>query len=353
MINKHNDNLVAERSGHYIATQFFYILLAIVVFIVINLQYKTDKKINKSHIEAAMDLSTQRRIESIKPETICYGNSIMHGCVHGPLFQKLTQSRTLKVEFGGSASAVWYLVLKNQIITAKHKPKNLILFFRDQYLTDPLLFTGGKYKARFIDKFSVNEEPLLQRLLYNNRMTTKDQLLIKHYPLYYDRNKIKTSILSWVKTTATMFCLDMKSNKAAAALKYVFKDEHMNPSLLAQAQDEAAEVKSVGAYDFYDNVATSFLPEIIRMTKENKINLILVRVKLKSVAEGKTQPKALLSYAKDLKTYLGDHHVPFIDYNQNEEITTNYFRNKDHFTIPEGQVFFTKILAKDVARLLK
>ena len=80
----------------------------------------------------------------------------------------------------------------------------------------------------------------------------------------------------------------------------------------------------------------------------------MVRVKLKTVTEGKPQSEKLITYIKDLKRYLDDSNITLLDYNNDhEELTTDLFRNLDYFIIPRGQTFFTKRLANDTKHLLK
>ena len=63
----------------------------------------------------------------------------------------------------------------------------------------------------------------------------------------------------------------------------------------------------------------------------------MVRVKLKTVAEGKPQSEKLITYIKDLKRYLDDRNITLLDYNNDHvELTTDLFRNLDYFTIPRG-----------------
>jgi len=75
----------------------------------------------------------ERKLEEVQPKIVLLGNSIMDEGVDEKAFSKLTATQTIKIWDGGSASAWWYLALKNVIVEANHKPQIVLLFFRDHF----------------------------------------------------------------------------------------------------------------------------------------------------------------------------------------------------------------------------
>jgi hypothetical protein len=91
------------------------------------------------------------------PEVVLMGNSMLDEAVSRRQFEYLTGKRTLKLAKGGSASAAWYLTLKNAVFNAPTTPKMVVILFRDLYLTSPKKRVHSKYKA-YIDDLSTRHE---------------------------------------------------------------------------------------------------------------------------------------------------------------------------------------------------
>ena len=127
---------------------------------------------------------TQRdAITAQKPQIVLLGDSMVEENVDTPvLSQKLGRS-VYTISYPGSATALWYLAIKNNIIVSPNKPPVLVIMFRDTVLTAPAYRADGKFTSA-IDTLAGANEPLLTRLAYVNNMNPLEKFAKQHFPLY-------------------------------------------------------------------------------------------------------------------------------------------------------------------------
>ena len=65
------------------------------------------------------------------------GDSILRYSVDPARFSELTGLKVFKLDIPGSASAAWYLAIKNVFAAVPHKPRYVLVTFRDTILTVP------------------------------------------------------------------------------------------------------------------------------------------------------------------------------------------------------------------------
>ncbi|MCP4709018.1 MAG: hypothetical protein GY869_10360 [Planctomycetes bacterium] len=160
----------------------FHVICALTVVAMANIFYWSPGE-SLIQRDPAIDLSQIKKINSYQSEIILVGNSILDEAVNELYLSNLLQAQTQKFTWGGSATATWYLFLKNIIIPAQHKPKTVAFFFRDHFLTDPTFRTTGEYKET-VDEFAGPHEPLLDRLAYLDNMNPLFYHLYRYWPLY-------------------------------------------------------------------------------------------------------------------------------------------------------------------------
>jgi lysophospholipase L1-like esterase len=96
--------------------------------------------------------------------------------------------------------------------------------------------------------------------------------------------------------------------------------------------------------DFELQLPRSFLPEIVRLCKENGIQLILVRMKTLNFPVVETEPRALSEYISDLRAYLDQNDVVLLDFSHDVRLTSAHFLDAVHMNA-EGRAVFTPMLA--------
>ena len=125
----------------------------------------------------------RQEIAEARPEVVLLGDSVLKDSVDVEAFSRLAGMPAHRIAQGGSASAFWYLALKNNIADATPKPEYLVIFFRDTMLTSPGLRVTGDYFP-VIDEFAGEEDTLLVELAYINPMPWLEQAAGRYLPLY-------------------------------------------------------------------------------------------------------------------------------------------------------------------------
>jgi len=301
-----------------------------------------DKQVRKTYIDI---------LDKDKTDIALIGDSTLRLSTDPNLLSELTRKNVVSIDFPGSASAFWYIVIKNNLVVAKHRPEAIVIEFRDTMLTAPGYRVHGTYFVKLAE-FAASEEPILLEKAYLDQMGLAAIWAEKYFPLYSAREDIRTEIDSHIRYTlpgwlnCNQFCTDQ-------SMYAVFTATDLEPGQLRNAI-AAAEgyLYTPSQLDFKRQVNKSFLPNIIRLTKEHGIQLIAVRLKTQRVGAGNLETSEVRQYIADLSDYLNEQDVIFLDYGPDQRLGSEYFRDSVHLN-EKGKVLFTHILANDLNEILK
>ncbi len=305
------------------------------------------------------DFPFESALREDRPRVVLLGNSITACAVDAAAFEQLTGAKTLDLTVGGSSSAIWYLVLKNFVAKASPRPEFAILGFRDVYLTVPDYRVVMGYDGT-LNRFVDGEEPLLDRLAYFRDTGPVSYLLMRHWSLFQKRNDIDVATEALFKEQLASRIAGVAPEEIGGAVDRVFAEENKLPDAVTAAQQRAENVVDPAYFDFHAELERSFLPEMIKIARENDIRLILMRMRPRRNARedgGPARERAWITdllpkYMADLEAYLAENDVPFLDFEDDERIVFEWFERGDHLNKDPGQVGFTKLLAEAVAPYL-
>lgn len=286
------------------------------------------------------------RLENEKPDMVMLGDSTLLDGVDPDRLSELTGRQVSSFDAPGSASAFWYLVLKNNIVESEHKPKVVLILFRDTILTAPGYRVHGSYFIQ-LDEFARRNEPVLLERAYLNLMNPLEKFAEGNFPLYAARVPIRqgTDALIRYSLTSWLGC-NKKCNDDS--MTEVFTSANLEPGQLQNAISAAEEyLYSDRQLDFEAQVNQSFLPEMIRIAEENNIQLILVR--LKTLITGTQDAKAIERYVGELSQYLNSQNVLFLDYGNDPRLSSTYYADSLHLT-REGEALFTEMLSEELKK---
>ena len=329
----------------------FPLILFLIVIVAVNVIIGPPRSSVIEHTPE-VDLRWQRMIDQLEPQVVLLGNSMLGEGIDNRKFSELIGRRSLKIYTGGSASAMWYLWLKNQIAPAVHKPDCVVIFFRDQFLTIPEYRVRGAYKEE-IDKYATADEPLLDRLAYLNGMDPLTYSLHQYCSMMQQKRHIKRTMQTWVKDICVQRFIGGRPGDADRVIAYVFQESHLSPELATAKQLEAERTGHARTRSFDVQLRNSFLPYMIEIARENDIQLVFVRVKRRRDAEGRNEPEHLKIYLNKLHTYLNSKGFSLLDFTHDERITLDYFGSGDHLSKPLGQELFTRLLAQRLSPLMQ
>lgn len=286
-----------------------------------------------------------------QPEVLLLGDSMLAPAVNAEVLTNHLDRKTIMIGLDGTASTLWYLMIKNNIVLAEHKPKYLIVFFRDAMMTVPGYRVTGRYFEQ-IDEFAAPTDMLLIERAYINQMTSVEKIMEKYIPPYSLRWRMRESIDYYIRYSLGRVLLDCNKTCMDYAMEVVFQANNLDVTFLSDAIAASDEYfYTEEALNFDEQVGNSFLPEVIRLCKENEIQLVLIRMPILRFEEPGTEPAGLNDYIQDLARYLEENGVPFFDFDQ-KEFTTEYFTDSLHLN-EQGKALFTQKLVKSLMTVIK
>jgi hypothetical protein len=333
--------------------QYFIILLTLVAFSwgVIPARYKTEYPRDvKPQFNNYVRKKYLKDIDEQKPDLVLLGDSMLAPAVNLNVLSQTLDKKVMGIGLPGSASTLWYLIAKNNILEAQHPPKYLIIFFRDSMMTVPGYRVTGRYFEQ-IDEFAGPKDGELVKKAYLNQMNPLEKWAEAWFPPFGSRWNIRQGLDARIRYTlpaqigCDQSCMD-------TSMEVVFGDLNMDPHFLSDAIAAADDyLYSKAALDFDKQVGASFLPDLIQLTKEHNVQLILVRMRILRFVEPGSEPPALRTYNEKLAAYLAENGVVYLDYSGEQTLTREAFSDPLHMN-DIGKVIFTDLFGQDLLRYI-
>jgi hypothetical protein len=286
--------------------------------------------------------SIQKAVSTFNYPVLFLGNSILEKGIDNVQVSNIIKMRSYLIGVGASASAWWYLVIKNVICQISVKPKVLIMIFRDTELTRASFRVKNEHKDR-IDLASTGSEPVLDRKAYLNDISNVEYFILKYWPMYQKKNDFHEKFNEGIKNNVASIFYNLPTGIADTLINQVFETSNLDKDLMTQYQLKYEQPGDEEDFDFNNKVEMSFLPDYIELTKKNNIKLILVRAKTRRDVIPNSEPSELVTYIKDLTQYLAANNVPFIDFSHHPEITNEHFADGDHLNDSIGKRKFSEL----------
>lgn len=327
------------------------ILLVALSWGVIPARYKTDYPRDvKPQFDSYVRQKYLKDIDEQKPDVVLLGDSMLAPAVNLNTLSQTLEKKVMGIGLPGSASTLWYLIVKNNILEARTPPSYLIIFFRDSMMTVPGYRVTGRYFEQ-IDEFAGPRDEELVKKAYLNQMNPLEKWAEAWFPPFGSRWNIRQGLDARLRYTLPAQigceppCMD-------AAMEIVFGDLNMDPKFLSDALAAADDyLYSKDALDFDNQVEVSFLPDLIQLTKEHNVQLILVRMRILRFAAPGSEPPMLRDYNEKLAAYLADNGVIYLDYSDEQTLTRETFSDPLHMN-DAGKAIFTDLLGRDLLQYI-
>jgi len=277
---------------------------------------------------APFDPQPLERLRRARPEFVLLGNSMV-----GTRFDERTLRRSLRphrisvLALSGSASAAWYLALKNVVVASGHRPR-VILFFREQELTEPHKWVTAPKARRKLEQLWVGDEPLVERKLaprptdfidriewYRKRAVPLENWRVKTEPLVERAGELGSNL---IQKGPSPRLRKRQINKLFALRN------------LRGADGAAEQAPSGKPQVFEEELAQSFLPDIFELTKANGIPLTFVRVRTRAAASGAAKTASEQRYDSALERYLLAQGAEFYDMHDADWESIDMYGEGDH-----------------------
>lgn len=295
-----------------------------------------------------------------RPEVVVVGNSVAAAAIDIERLGEALDRRTLGMIIHGSASAIWYLILKNEILPRDTRPDTVVLMFRDVYLTEPDYRIRGPY-ANTVDWLAGPEEPLLDRLAYFRESGALSVAARRHWSLWRGRDDLRSETEALAKAHVAPWLAGATPEELKEAVGRVFAEERKRPDAISRLQLETDTKIDPEHFRFGPQLRRSFLPELIRLAKDAGIQLIVVRAPNRRTAEAAAGDLELPEWATvdlprymtELREYLDEQGVPLLDFDGDPRIPFEWFAAGDHLNPDPGMVRFTGFLAERLRPLMR
>ncbi len=299
-----------------------------------------DARIRKTYINL---LNEQR------PDLLLFGDSMLAPAVDDAYIAAQMERKVTTVSLPGTASTIWYLIIKNNIVLAEHKPGYLVVFFRDTMMTLPGYRVTGRYFEQ-IDEFASPDDTVLIERAYVNQMNPLEKFFEAYFPLYGSRWTVRQSLDHYIRYPIGNALLTCDKTCMDYAMEVVFDESNLDITFLSEAIGAADDyLYSEESLDFAGQVDATFLPEVIRLCRENGIQLVLVRMPILRYYDPATRPIGLDDYIQDLSAYLKENNVPFLDFDQ-KDMPPEFFSDSLHLN-EQGKTRFTEQLTDSLLQI--
>ncbi len=293
--------------------------------------------------------TNKKYLEENQPQIMMLGDSLLIAGVDEVTLSDALDRKAYNAGVAGSASALWYLILKNNIVESPHRPQTLIIVFRDTMLTTPGYRVQGSYFVQ-IDEYAGSHDVLLTELAYINQMSPLEKTAEAYLPVYGSRLRLREALDSRIRYTLPELLLNCDARCTNRAMTLVFQGANLEQNILAEAIASAEDyLYTPRALDFENSVDESFLPAIIQLCQDYDIQLMLVRARTLRFT---SEPPGLKIYIENLASYLDERGILFLDFSRDERLTLDLYADILHLN-ETGRVVFTQILAEALKPILK
>jgi len=121
-------------------------------------------------------------LEENHPQLVLIGDSTLGASINAEELALQTKKTVYNISIPGSASALWYLIMKSNIAESEYKPETIVIVFRDSILTTPGYRVHGSY-FELLDEYADHNEPLIMQNSYINFMSPFEIFAEKYFPL--------------------------------------------------------------------------------------------------------------------------------------------------------------------------
>jgi len=291
-------------------------------------------------------------LEENKTKVALIGDSVLEQSVDAQALSEALNTPSYAIAVPGSSAPFWYLILKNIILEADPRPVYVILLYRDTILTLPDFHVKGGY-VKELDQFATAHEDFLIQRAYLNFMNPLEKWALTWFPLYSSRERITDFSNYYARNMLPALFLPCKGDCLDRAHAIIFHIDNVVPEIQEAALVGDEEfLFTARAMDFKGEVDESFLPEIIRLARENGIRLILVHERTFLFPSAAAEPKALREYKQELAEYLNAQDVTVIDFSYDSRLPKEYFADVVHMN-ETGKAVFTQLLAEALLPLMQ
>ncbi|HEY5893788.1 MAG TPA: hypothetical protein VIT91_11205 [Chthoniobacterales bacterium] len=285
------------------------------------------------------------RMRTRQPDFFMIGNSMLDSRIDVPCLEKLSGMTFLPIVRHGSASAIWYLILKDLIVASDTHPRGVIIFFRNRELTRPQHHTSGR-NANFIRSLRQPREPVLDQLAPSSAAFDGSPVgrLRAFFAVCYPMRQGLELDQKIRNLAMDLTPSDLGKRARRAELDQVFAVGNLDveggadpvagngvDGTVQDADDSMAGDDASGTSLYADNPEESFLPHMLDLATKASTKLYFYRVKEKPDSNGNVERSPNdIAYSEKLGAYLEKHGAVLIDESPDRSIPASIYSDGTH-----------------------
>ncbi len=294
-----------------------------------------DERIPRGHADApGADLvRTPKLLADTRPDLVFMGNSMLNTRIDPRVFNAETPYTCAFTSRASTATAVWYLYLKNLIVPMEVKPKVVVIFFRDRFLTWPFYRTSGIYGA-YLDSLRLAREPVLDKMLRDATETgpsgIRDRFDHSLRALYGLGNQPldARAKLNNLAFDLTGFGVGKATRRSQMAIRFGL--DNLRSDLGDDIGNDVSWDSAKSPIAFSSSPDASFLPHLLGLARENGFKLCFYRVKRRCDVDGdREEDPQLAGYLESLAAFIRAQGGFFIDESA-DPVPVEWYSDGDH-----------------------
>jgi hypothetical protein len=264
-------------------------------------------------------------LQRLQPGYVVIGDSMAGTRVDERRLVELTGVQVAPLLQAGSGSAFWYLALKNWVIASGIRPRMVLIFFRDNNLTDVLFRLDEQFRWA-LDLAALDREEEL------NAVVARRLGPLHRWYRYTDgllgaeqaRRRIEPALNAWPVEV-------MMSSRRRQAEFVPRMNERLGLDHLRKMEAADIQIGDAPAFDFNRDVDASVLPLMLREAERAGLTICFVRVQRRPTAHRPPpQSPALRAYVAALRTYVTQRGALFHDDTGDPALTIDMYEDGDH-----------------------
>lgn len=293
-----------------------------------------------------------RMLRKIQPDWVLVGNSMLNTRVDNAPLAAISGLKVRKVSKGGSQSALWFLYLKNVIVSSGVRPAVVTIFFRDTDLTWP------DFRVKGVNEETINElqgpaQPEWQAVFASETggVTGLPDWIRQGLNDLFPSSDLRTVARRSMQERAfrlTRIGTRMNSSGRRVELNLRFSLGHLRHDLgsdfsATNGQQSLgaganSEIIDPGFYEdgpkvFDPTPQASFLPHLVKLADDNGIRLHFHRIKRRPASNHQRPDDiATAAYMNDLRQWLESRHCLFTDESKDSSLTLDMYADGDHIS---------------------
>ena len=290
-------------------------------------------------------VSTQYRdeIAAQRPEVVILGDSMVQENVDAEALSSQLGRSVYKIGYPASTSAAWYLIFKNEVAASPVKPRTLVILFRDTMLTQPS-HRISPFADKTVDVFATMDDHLVLERAFLNQINPLGAFFEAYIPFYSSQADIQKDVSETIRYDSVRWTLGCTRKCVDDAVQDVLARSRMTTDTInAEVVSVEGPLYSARALNFNARVEKSFLPEFVRLCRENAMTCIFVRSRKQYYAGMPGEPYGLKKYLHDLQTYLQANEMIYLDMNGDPRLVPSVYNDPIHVSA-NGRPIYTEVL---------